>query len=292
MADEQVFLGTDVGLLNNGPRLPLLLALSCTIGDFANYQSKSLSEKLLLREGGGVIGTVCASRETFAFQNERLDFAIFQDATPRVLGAPARPVGETLMRAKLRALLASFNQASQEENNWKYNLMTDPALRLRVPEREVRFDVAAADTLTAGVRKTITGAVYNGNAVDTSFDGSVSVTVREPELQRKFWNECVSPQYMQYNVPGGVLYRGTADVTAGRFSVNFRVPRSSRTGPRAFITAYADNGAIDAAVTLDSVLTLVSPTAADSLELLAVDGAPRVVLGQAGRDPAGDRARR
>ena len=34
-ADEQVFLETDVALLNNGLRLPLLMALSCTIGDSA-----------------------------------------------------------------------------------------------------------------------------------------------------------------------------------------------------------------------------------------------------------------
>jgi len=279
MADEQVFIETDVGLLENGRRLPLLCALSCTIGDFANAQTKSLSEKLILREAGGVIGTVTASRETFANLNERLDFAIFNDITPRLLGQPIRPVGETLMRAKMVALYAAFNDFNQEENNWKYNLLTDPALTLRSPQREVRFETGPADTLTAGVRKTIRGAVYAGGAVDAGFNGNVSVTVREPQLHREFFNECVSPQKMSYYVPGGVFYQGTADVVDGRFRVNFRVPRSARTGPLAFITAYADDGVVDAAATLDSVLTLVSPTAADSSALEPLDGAPRVTLG-------------
>ena len=62
MADEQVFLSTDVANLTNGLRLPLLIAVSCTIGDFANAQSKSLSEKLLLKDNGGVIAAIAASQ--------------------------------------------------------------------------------------------------------------------------------------------------------------------------------------------------------------------------------------
>ena len=65
MADEQVFLAADVANLRNGIRLPLFMGLSCTIGDFASSQQKSLSEKLLLKDGGGVIGTITASQVTF-----------------------------------------------------------------------------------------------------------------------------------------------------------------------------------------------------------------------------------
>jgi hypothetical protein len=80
-------------------------------------------------------------------------------------------------------------------------------------------------------------------------------------------------------VPGGVLFDGSADVIDGRFDFSFRVPRSAARGPLAFISGYADDGNIDAVATLDSVLSLVSPTAADSAGLRRIDGPPRVSLG-------------
>lgn len=279
MADEQVFVDSDVNLLNNGRRLPILLALSCTIGDFANYRVKSLSEKLILRQEGGVVGTVTASRETFANLNSRLNFALFEQITAKEPDDEVPTVGEAMVVGKLRALIRSFNTSNQEENNWKYNLLADPALRLRAPRRRVEFDLAAADTLVAGLRKTITGAVYDGHAVDAGFDGSVRVKVREPDVLRQYLNECLTPQLMVYRVPGGVLYEGTTDVTDGRFEVSFRVPRSASRGPLAFITAYADDGSTDAVATLDSTLTLASPTVADSAGLEPLDGPPRVTLG-------------
>jgi hypothetical protein len=279
MADELVFLNTDVGLLNNERRLPVLLALSCTIGDFANFQARCLGEKLVLRENGGTIAAVTASRESYPIYNRRLDFSTFVDVTPRQPGGRVRPLGETMLRAKMRASIESLHSVNQEENNWKYNLQADPAVRPRVVTQDVRFDLPPQDTLVAGVRKVIHGGVYRDGALDTGFNGSVWVRVREPIVMHKRLAECKSVQVLEYNVPGGVLYESTADVTAGEFSVTFRVPRSSRTGPFAFITGYADNGAIDAAGTLDSTFTLVEPTLADSLALRQIDGAPRVTLG-------------
>ncbi len=279
MADELVFVDSDVGLLNNGLRLPILLALSCTIGDFANYQVKSLSEKLLLRREGGVVGTVTASRETFANLNNRLNFSLFDHLTADFADGEVPAVGEAVMVSKLRALIKGFNSATQEENNWKYNLLCDPALRLQAPRRQVRFEMGATDTLVAGLRKTIRGAVYEGGAVNESFNGIVRVTVREPDDPVVYETECFSSFVMFYRIPGGVIYQGTTDVTNGRFEVSFRVPRSARRGPLAFVTAYGDNNVFDAVATLDSTLSLVDATPADSTELKPSDGPPRVVLG-------------
>jgi hypothetical protein len=78
---------------------------------------------------------------------------------------------------------------------------------------------------------------------------------------------------------GGSLFRGTADVTDGRFEIDFRVPRYARTGPSLFFTAYANNAGGDAGETDTQTLTLVAPTLADSLALQPVDGAPRVRFG-------------
>ena len=281
MADERVFLGSDVNLLHNGLRLPLLTAFSCTIGDFANPVAKSLSEKLIFRSEGGAIATLTASRESFPGNNNNLNNEVYRYLAPPRLGTEVPGLGMNIVQAKLASLLASLNP-TQEENNWKYNLLGDPAMQLGIPGEEIRLENSVADTLVAGVRKTIRGAVYVDGAVDASFNGTVRVRIREPVVHRlSRGNPTVCPPLTQlkYRIPGGVLYEGTADVTDGQFEVNFRVPRLMRIGPNAFITAYANAGERDAAVTADSVLTVIAPTPADSTDLRALDGAPRVTLG-------------
>jgi hypothetical protein len=280
MADEQVFVDADVAQLDNGGRLPLLLALSCTIGDFGNYRNKSLSEKLLLRSSGGVVGTITAAAETYEDRNKRLNFPLFERLLPKRVGEIRQTIGQALMGAKLLALYNGNNATTQEHNNWKYNLLTDPALRPRVPEHRIVLELAETDTLVAGLRRTVRGAVYRNGSVDTSFNGAVGLLVREPDNQIQWAPACIgSANPIDYLIPGGVLFDGSTAAVGGQFEFNFRVPRGAARGPLSFISAYADNGITDAVQTLDSTLVLVSPTVADSTGLRPADGPPRVSLG-------------
>lgn len=279
MADEQVFLASDVSQLVNGERLPILTAFSCTIGDFANPAGKSLSEKLLLREGGGVIATVTAARETYPQPNENVCFPFFRNLYPRQLGQPPTPLGIALLKSKITAQTDSNWYDFQEENSWKYNLMGDPALMMAIPAAPVRWDTAVPDTLVAGLRHTLHGTVRTNNGVDSAFNGPVAVTVREPALFRSYTLDCPGGFVIHYNLPGGPIYQGTVDAKNGQFEVSFRVPRYAATGDRGYAGAYAHNGTRDAATSNDSLLVVVPPTLADSTLLKPVDGPPRVALG-------------
>ncbi|HKW14514.1 MAG TPA: C25 family cysteine peptidase, partial [Candidatus Krumholzibacteria bacterium] len=277
MADEQVFLASDVSQLVNGERLPMLTAFSCTIGDFANAAGKSLSEKLLLREGGGAIATITAARETYPGPNERVCFSLFDNLFPDRLGHPATPAGVALMHAKLFGQVDTNWQIFQEENSWKYNLMGDPAFQPAIPDDEIHWSIANPDTMVAGLRHTLHGTVRKNGAVDTAFNGPVKVTVREPQIRRDYVPDCGG--LLQYNLQGGPIYLGTVDAKNGQFAVNFRVPRFASTGTLAYAGSFAHNGNSDAANAVDSVLVVVPPTLADSLALRPVDGPPRVDLG-------------
>jgi len=280
IADEIVFVDDDVPKLHNGLRLPIFMAMSCTVGDFANPSKKSLSEELLLRGEGGAIATVTASALSGIFTNEYLSFAMFENVLPL---KPGRGValGEDVMKAKLDALSWNCGPGgqpcgliTQELNDWKYNLLSDPALRIKVPKQEIELIPETPDELVAGVRKKIRGAVMKDGEIDTGFNGSVEVRVHEPD-ELKVSSRCA----LTYRLRGGAMYRGSADVVGGRFEFDFRVPRYATPGPRAFFTAYADNGATDAAATYDSTFSLALPTLADSLALVPVDGSPRVQFG-------------
>jgi hypothetical protein len=131
------------------------------------------------------------------------------------------------------------------------------------------------DTLVAGVRKKLHGRVMKNGSVDTDFDGTVMVRVHEPDVIKSSMR-CG----LVYRLRGGTIYRGTTDVVDGQFSVDFRVPRYAKPGPRAFFTAYADaEGGIDAGASFDSTYAVSIPTLADSLALVPVDGPPRVQFG-------------
>ncbi len=277
MADEQVFLPADVNTLNNGDRLPLFMAFSCTIGDFANSQRQSLSEQLLLRGGGGVIGAVCASNLTFQGANQKVHVRFQQRLTPREPG-DAMAVGEALFTA--RSAAKGPIDLGADENNHKYNLMGDPATRLFSPRQEIRLEGAEADNFVAGVRKTLRGAVYKNGSVDTGFNGQARLLIREPDFEpKRYFLECINVDFIDYRAAAGVMYDGVTQVTNGEFELTFRVPRAARNGPYCYIAAYADNGFADASVAYDSTYSLVPPTPADSTELQPLDGAPRVAMG-------------
>ena len=281
LADEIVFVDDDVPKLNNGYKLPIFMALSCTVGDFANSSKKSLSEELVLREGGGAIGTVTASALSGVFTNEYMSYALFKNLLPKKPGDPVA-LGFDVMRAKMDALTwrctpdtDPCGNVNQELNDWKYNLLSDPSIRIKVPKREIVLAPSQPDTLVAGVRKTVRGRVLNNGAVDVNFDGVVTVRMHEPDVI-KTSQRCA----MVYRLRGGTIFRGTADVVDGEFSVEFRVPRYAKPGNRAFFTAYADDkSGIDAGGSYDSTYTLSLPTLADSLALIPIDGPPRVRFG-------------
>ncbi|MCI0452855.1 MAG: type IX secretion system sortase PorU [Candidatus Latescibacteria bacterium] len=279
MADEQVFLGTDVSQLSNGLKLPMMMAFSCTIGDFANPAGKSLSEDLMLHEAGGIIAALTASRESYPGPNGVLNQSVYDILLPRHLDQGVLPLGVGLMQAKAESQARQFLSPNSSENSWKYNLLGDPAATLRIPRREIRFLTAGSDTLAAGTRSSLRGVVYQDGAPDPTFTGTVEVQVREPDARRVYETRCTSPRFMNYHIPGGVMYDGTADVTNGEFEVSFRVPRYAATGTLAAASAYAHQGGDDAGATIDSVLVVVSPSLADTLALEPIDGAPRVNLG-------------
>jgi hypothetical protein len=273
MADEQVFLDSDVPLLDNGRRLPLVIAVSCTMGKFAEA-SKSLSEKLLLKQDGGAIATVTASELSFIGPNETFDFNLFELMFPTTPGL-AEPLGVGLMKAKFKSLSAAPIRLV-EENGEKYNLLGDPALRLLSPHRRIVFDSTDIDTLVTGKRHIVRGSVHNAGQVDTGFSGRVRLVVREPDDQSGYLRE--DGFSIAYNYPGGTVYTGTADVNAGEFEFSFKVPRSAQKGDLGFILGYADNSTIDAVARFDSII-YTTPSPGDTTALVPADGAPRVELG-------------
>ncbi len=276
MADEQVFLGSDVANLRNGLRLPLFMAFSCTIGDFGRAQTVSLSEKLLLWTQGGAIATITASEVSLIDPNASLNTRFFLEVSPRTPGPP-EPLGVALLRAKTSALSVSVSKRIVEENSHKYNLLGDPALQLVMPTRSVKFNVNDVDTMTTGKRQVVRGWIYRDGQTDTGFNGNVNLVVREPDDGSGYTSED-GVTFIPYRYARGTVYEGTADVRQGEFEFNFKIPRSAGTGPVAFERAYVDDGQMDAIALCDTTV-FSAPSPGDTTVLTPIDGSPRVDFG-------------
>jgi hypothetical protein len=113
--------------VNNGRRLPLVVALSCLNGMFANPHVESLGEVFTDKPSGGSIAYISATAESFVAQNELLGENLFTEIFER--GNLA--FGPSLNAAKTQVLAA---HSSFKEAVLTMQLFGDPAQKLALQD--------------------------------------------------------------------------------------------------------------------------------------------------------------
>ena len=107
--------------LNNGPRLPVFINMTCLTGLFSHPSEESLAETLLWAQNGGAIAAIAPSSLTLPNNQKPLNAALLKE----LLSAEDLTVGEALMRAKQSVPLGNNNQ---QDIVATFNLLGDPAL--------------------------------------------------------------------------------------------------------------------------------------------------------------------
>lgn len=273
MADERVMVSSDIYSLTNGPRRPLMLSFSCSVGDLDSPYHRSMAQELVTYDGGGAIATISAAAPTYLYPNKLLNTSIYRSLFTSKDSTGTRPVGYALMLAKYSIAA----REGYESNNVKYICLGDPALELAMPEYRVEHDIASIDTMRTGELYRVDGAVRAGGEVLSTFNGTADVSVQEAEQNVREYVPSLPPVTLVYTLPGKELFRGTVDVTAGRFSVEYVVPRRCRAGTHARIRTYASSLASDAVGACDTLRIVPSDTLRPNL------GPPRINLYFAGQ---------
>lgn len=251
LAHESLFLlSRDLDKLNNGGRLPLFFTAASQVGVFDDPVRISMPEGLLLKENGGVIGMICATRLGYHDTNVQLANEFYR----RLYHTERKhvPIGLALTEAK-QLLLPIYNPTGTKtfRNIQRYSLFGDPATRLAMPRFQVQLE--RPDSLRALGEVVVTGQVLDAaGAPATAYKGQVWLQAFDSREESEL-------EGFSYQQTGAPIFRGRFLVAEGRFRAAFRVPKDITYGGR--------NGRISAYVWSDD-----SPAALGATEGLVLAG--------------------
>ena len=203
--------------------LPVLYGATCS---FAKYDAlqQSGSENMALNPRGGVVASVCPTREVLMVQNGPLNAYVAEFLFSRDEQGKPRRLGDIIRMAK--------NKRSGDTNKLRYVIFGDPALRLALPEYKARITAINDTPVNSDNRPTfrgrqtirLTGHIedytghkvsdFNGRILSTLFDSEQSVTTHGYGDGKEF-NYLERPNKLAL----------TADtVVAGDFTLTITIP--------------------------------------------------------------------
>lgn len=267
LADEAIFSSTEIPLINNANKLPLVITASCDFYPYDDPTKKSLGQQLLFGAGkvgtgsGGVGGGSNASasgaiallttpRLVFAYSNKIINENYFVAAHKTYANTGLLP---TLGQAVKNAKNLTVHQSRDFINTRKFALLGDPAMRLAYPSSNIVLDsvngkiIGANDTLVSGKLYTFKGSVMaplrgaiTSTNINSSFNGTLYFTLYDKQITRTTLKNDPATPAANFNAQENILYSGLVSVANGKFTVSFVLPLDISYAPgKAKISMYA-----------------------------------------------------
>lgn len=206
---------SDIDTYTNFDRLPLFVTSTCSYGRFDRPDVLSGAEACLLAPAAAV-AVISASRPIShieRFNNDVVNFAL----------DPHNTIGDALRKAKNRTAVAQ-----------SIGLIGDPALRLSQPESRVVVTHINARPVTEGIddtatvlsRVTVSGEIQDSTGtLLTDFDGTIYPIVFDRTMHSRTLANDNPGTEVNFTQQKNILYRGSHNVTEGRFEYSFIVPQ-------------------------------------------------------------------
>ena len=227
LAQEKIVSSASVLRLQNKNRPTFLVTGTCDFSYYDDPNRDSAGEQALTDVEGGAIGLYTTTRLTFADGNALT--IPFYDSILSVSNAPRTRIGEAIRHSK--------NQNTGYSINRNYVLLGDPSAQLAQPDLAMSLDAvndkpissASTDTLKALSTVKLSGSVRNTRlgtgTVDATFSGVTQVVVYDKPTTVNTLASTVGDTVTPIEVQENIIYSGQATVSAGRFAVQFVVPR-------------------------------------------------------------------
>lgn len=247
LAEESVLTLNDIASWNNPTKLFLFVTATCDFTPFDQFDKNSAGERTLFKENGGCIGLVTTTRLVYSNENEKINDR-FMQSTIDANNDVNMMLGDMVRETK------NLNFDSYE-NNRKFLLIGDPALRLAFPVNNVVITMIDSvpinqphDTIKALSKIRINGEIRDRNNVFMpDFNGVATINVYDkPKTITTLKNDDNSfPQ--DFSLQKNVIFRGKTKVTNGKFEIVFLVPKDiNYTYGNGKISIYANSDNTDA----------------------------------------------
>jgi hypothetical protein len=217
-----------------------LTAATCDFGRYDDPSMQSSAEAMITLNNAGAIIAFTAARIVYSQYNATLNDSLYTNLfrTKDPNGMPTT-VG--------RAYFLTKQYQVDKENDEKYHLFGDPAVRLNMPVLKVIVDSINGKSSDLAIQINalstvkIKGSVRNSDGKINPINGEVTLSVFDSE-RSSFFKE------MDYYVreQGGLIFKGRASVLNGTFETEFVVPKDiSYENKKGKIVAYVSNSQID-----------------------------------------------
>lgn len=230
LAEERIFGTTEIAALQNFDRMPFVFTATCAFSKYDNPLMLSAGEQLFLQPNGGAIAMLTTCRLTWGIHNVKIGRAMTAVLYNRDdEGKPLR-LGDIVRMAKSNAVNFSNSTPSAVSLNICHVLFGDPALRLAIPEGEVKAlkingnEIGLSEIETHAMSMvTVEGEIRTAlGQLDSQFNGEIWVRFFDQKFQ-------MSVPYDGGTLPVSyhkdLLYRGRATVSDGKFTLSFQVPK-------------------------------------------------------------------
>ena len=227
LAQERVLLKDELAGWDNFDKLPIIITATCSFTSYEDPEITSAGEAAILNPNGGAIALFTTTRAVYASDNARLTESVFENIFDKVDGDYQR-IGEIMRKGKNTGVDSLLSNAR------KFTLIGDPTLRLNAPHHDIVLDEingisiteTSSDTLSALDEVNLKGHLENGNGQAlTTFNGKVFVTLFDKPINVKTLGNNTESPIRSFELQNNVLFKGSATVTNGNFSIDFLIPK-------------------------------------------------------------------
>jgi hypothetical protein len=220
---ERFLENSDINSWTNYDHMPIFITATCEFSRYDDPDRVSAGEYAYLNPNGGAIAMFTTARATFGGSNFNLNTALF-DIMFEKNGDNYYCFGDLIRLAK--------NQGGVVDNDKKFILLGDPALHLAYPENDVITTSingeeisSTPDTLQALSKITIKGEVILTTGGNGKFNGTIYPIVFDKPSRVTTLQTDPTSHATTFNLQNNILYKGKAQVTDGKFSFTFIVPK-------------------------------------------------------------------
>lgn len=222
---EAILTPDDYGNWTNKNKLPVMVTATCDFGRFDDPEHRSAGARLMINPNGGSIAMITTTQIVYQPDNTALNAQYTSSQFSPDANGKWKTLGEALREGKTKA---------PSMNNYKYVVLGDPALSLGMPVHKVVTDkleilnngnTAETDTIKALGSYVLSGSITDkNNLLLENFNGIVYVTIFDKTKKIQTVNpiQTVTPIF---NLQTNVVAKVKGTVKAGKFTVNFVVPK-------------------------------------------------------------------